>query len=732
MDDELEQGDPIAEEFANSDIGREGGFGYQPNPRQWDEFIEGSIVPAGEIQMEPDFIGQPAGQPQIVGQGVSGGGSQSVSRSGYAGGPRAVEDDFAREERRANETFAGMVPGFTQQAERAQQVAGDMRSGVEEEYKLTAQLHEQQAKLLDQLDDFYETSNLVAQKIVADGKVVREQHLNAYREQLSAVRALAMQDANPLNNITDAEQIGLVGARFAQGFLKAGYGIDIDVAGQIDREVQRGLMEHQQKIANAKDIAQDQFHLYQIAKESSEDDYESYMRYRGMVIESAKVKMEAEAMRFNSPLAMARFKQRSAQLDSELDATMAAIGDRKFRAYTELHKQGLERAKEMGRLKLEKQAQAISWHRAVTERKREDREAAKQKQEASAAAVKIQDPSNVLRDKKGNPISGGKIIAAIDPLLPKPLYDQVYKRVADAQQLYGEMHENLKDLEELKQKLDASGPEWFKKATSEEYRQWKAQRDLTVAAVRKFMSGTASSDKEGQMFLDTLEGDQWLQAGDNDALIPQMDKWGRKHFNNALKIPGVVAYDKEEYAPNLVVNPTAAAQERIDDSSAKPGTKITVAMMGEHSSGPRPKPQDAETFQEATKPSDLVPASPTWKKLMSEGVKLRDSLHQDTKEARRRDDGLAYDLDVQPKSTRYIEDLALAVLDPQAVMDRYSDRDDVNVPDDPEAVRNDAIAALSKLAADEGGYDEHLYAREMIKVIQRDPNEARRLLRSGW
>lgn len=705
--------DEVQQEFGSSSIGRQSAIDQANyNPGQWNSSLDTGANGA-EIQMPPDFAGR---QPSSVSQGGGASFHQSSSTSGHPGGVKGVDDEFALADRQANEDFQKFAPGYAAEEASTNQHYDEQKSALMAETDARSRHANAEAKIYDRLDDFNHTYLQGIQKIQADAKVHREQVIGQYTEQLAGVRALAMVDANPLHGLSKGSQIGLGGAMFAQGFLAA-QGIHIDVTGQVDRWVDRSIQEHQRSVENARGAAQDTMHLYEVARQSSEDDIEARMRYRGMVIEGTKVQLEAQAARFNSNIASARGAYAAAKLDEEKDGVIRAIGDKRMGAYAAFHKERLEAAKWRGDMKLKREANALGWANHASQAEHWAREDAnKANEKKPEAPTKIQDPSNVKRDAKGNIVSGGKVIAQINwDQIPKELRTETAKRVTDAQQLYGELNTNLNHIKEVKKRLDAtSGPDWYKKTSSPEYREYDAARKLTVFTIRKFNSGTASSDKEGQEYDDALSSDKWLQVGNNDKLIGNMDRWGRTKFEAALKIPGVSSYKggDDEYADQMTINPAAQATDKINAIDPKTNKPIKSFTDNAYTAASDPTGKHSDTGEASGEPGmrmpGKVPASVPWARLM--GTKM------------------------EPEHVaEAVTHLATAVLAPDKL--RSSDKYKDHVIGDNGELISQARDSLTKIAGQRIGNNATMsaeYAQAWLDLIDKDPEGAAKLLDAAW
>lgn len=251
------------------------------------------------------------------------------------------------------------------------------KDAVSEEMEANALHAEKLAGLRDQERDFYETQRFVEEQFYLDGQQERQKYIAGYQQQLGAVRQLMAQDANPLTKMSGSKGIALGMAQAAQAML-ATRGIQIDVNGQIDKWVDRELSQHQQKIQNGMQMAQTDLTLYNIARQSSADDYEARSRLRGFVIEGFKVNMLAEADRFGSDIARAQAMAKVAELDKMQAANTERIGNTYFQNWHETRKGVVTEAIGMGQLALQKRAHSLAQEKWDAEKLSAKRKAAEE------------------------------------------------------------------------------------------------------------------------------------------------------------------------------------------------------------------------------------------------------------------------------------------------------------------------------------------------------------------
>lgn len=412
--------DPIAAEFASSSIGQEAAMvppPPSPGVGQWNEFVEnpweagaqaqGPTVDQGRVEQVAPAIGGLADALGAQSQSMAVKGNVSQGRSGWGGPKAGLRGMFDQKKAEARAGVQPALDAADAYAGAATRSIDDQIAAQNEEAGYTAQYHDQLSKLHERRMDIIDTYHSEARKIQERMATRREAYVADMTQQLSGVRALMQQSGNPLHSLSMGEQLGLGAAAFAQGFLKAGYGIDIDVSSQIDRWVQRSMQEHQQRIQNARQGMQDTMTLYDIARQGAEDDYEAQMRYKAFAIEALQAQLDSHAARFDSNIAGARAKQNRAKLDELKARTLYEAGERKASLIANAEKAALEEAYKIGQLELEKEQKQIGWYNAKTARMGEERadRAAKAKVEQGDGYVDITDIEYV-KDKDGKDAVG--------------------------------------------------------------------------------------------------------------------------------------------------------------------------------------------------------------------------------------------------------------------------------------------------------------------------------------
>lgn len=366
---------------------------------------------------------------------------------------------------------------------------------VGQEVDATRQFMHEEALLRQQEVDFNNGAAELEHRLAAEAQADRAAYIAQYKEQLAVVRQLSLQSGNPMGGLSQGQIAGLAGAQFAQGFLAA-QGINIDVAGQVDRWVDRSIQEHQMKIQNARTAAEDQLHLYQLSRQNSEDEWEARQRYRGFVIAGLQASIGLNATRFQSDIAMARANQQIARLQVEADATERSIADNYLKNRNAIYESEYRRAHDLGQLAIQQQAQSL----ALRRQKWEEEQAKKKKEEAvDARDFTIQDIEYVkdangkeITDANGNRIQMNRWRIKPEIMADDVLARKVYEDALDARNSFAEYDDATKEM------IDA-------------YTRAKARRDSLGVMSKVSWDAAARLDGSGEINLFLQARDNWVQ-----------------------------------------------------------------------------------------------------------------------------------------------------------------------------------------------------------------------------
>ncbi len=414
----------------------------------------------------------------------------------------------------------------------------DVREATRRQAEATRAFHEEEVAIHRQEMEFYQHSGAMEKQLAAEGEAEREKYLGSYREQLAGIKQLAMMSGNPMSQMSKGEEIGLVGAQFAQGFLAA-QGINIDVAGQVDRWVERGIKEHQLRIANARDAAGDQLHLYEIARQSSQDEYEARQRYRGFVVESLKSSIMMGASKFNSDIALSRAKEQTARLDLEQTRTEQQIGDSYFQKWHSVkvmekdaaYKQGML-ANESRRIKLAEKAQA--WEQSAENPKNKSSDPYFHVFDTETKDVKVTDP-----------ISGKEITvkAPKNAWLIDKSNETALKGAVEARNQWGQYdadwNQTMRLRDEAMKDLNSKG--WLGSVSkgntfglaarqSPAYQAYISAWNKMIATQIQAETGAAATDTQFKQMYERYPHERMIQAGDGTKAWAEMRESARNRW----------------------------------------------------------------------------------------------------------------------------------------------------------------------------------------------------------
>lgn len=477
----------------------------------------------------------PSGAAPQTGTDAAGNPLQSAavktSRSGLPGGAKRAGDLFSQADQQAD---ADAAPYIAQTNKESSALVGDYASesdAVKRQGDQTRDFYAKQAELIHRQDDFYQTQAKLEQHASADADAQAKQHLALYQTQLAGVRQMMMTTGDPLGQLSFGQASGLGFAQFAQGFLAA-RGINIDVSGQVDRWVNRAIAEHQQQITNFRESANDTLHLYELARQTSADEYEARQRYRGFVVEGLKSSVEANAALFNSNIATTQAQAQSARLDIEQQKTQSDLYDRQRNEVFKLHQLRITEASDRGRLELEKEANSLKWA-----------ELAQKKATAKAQPLTpyFTDTSQTKIDPDtGKVISGGKVRAVVNDKAPGAA--ETMKSLGEAVAYKSAADNGVNMLQKLRTDKDFGS--WINKTSSPQYRDFDAARTELGRLLQNMRDGKRINDKDYERSMAALQDDKAWQSGGNAGLMQNLKDIAsvgyRAEYNRALST-GVLA-----------------------------------------------------------------------------------------------------------------------------------------------------------------------------------------------
>ncbi len=502
-----------------------------PNPAQWDQFVEGDI----ERPVDP-VSALPAAPPLSTSAGASRSvSSGSSSSQGYKGVPQAKQDSLlARYDAQNAEAEDEANKNATAEAAAIEGRRASEKKLIEDRARDEREHQKNLLRLADEKRDFLETEADLELKIRDQEIVDRETIIGEYKQQLAGVRSLAAQSGNPLGGLSGGEALGLGAAGFAQGFLAA-QGIQINVTGQIDKFVDREIAVHQQKIENAKEDAAATMHLYNVARQSSEDDWEARERYRGFVMEGMKSQIQVEAARFGTQLATQAGVERSAELDAHLNTLIAGIGTAKAGRIAAARKANLAETVAFGHIQQEQRNSRIAQQNANTgsfnartQRMAEERAEKERKAKADESKPRLLIPNSgaTKRDPKTGKVIGVMQTHAVREGLSDGITKEAYTKAAELSQAYGTGIAALDEIAKLRKPAFPSGlsgiPLMHWKRTNEGYRKYERAVIMQRERLIKALTGAAAPTDQMNRIMSVTGDDSIFQAGDNSEAIVQL------------------------------------------------------------------------------------------------------------------------------------------------------------------------------------------------------------------
>lgn len=523
----------------------------------WDPSLR--LSPEEEAQIEIDPRPAPAAPLKAPANG-----SASRSFKGF-GGDRGQGSIWDRAHRQYN----------AEEEQYAQTALADMQA-TEQGYRSLADASRSHAEV--ERDRFIEESNLLNRQMgferemaeldkmaYEEARAESQQYVQKYEQQLAAVRQMVV--TNPMETLPAWQAGGVSLAMFAQGFLAA-QGINIDVAGQVDRWIDRSIEEQRRQIGQAEKGAEDTLNLWRIAQDTSRNDLEARQRYKGMILAAMQTATQVNAARFGSQLAMTGANVANQKLALEQLTVARSIRDG-YEKDALARKQGMRQ---------ETHNRVMEMHQA--ESNAIARRAAAAKAEKGLSLIKIQDPSQVMRDKDKKVVSGGLNVAVLDPNAPDGIKSKAYDHVVNAQQLYANAADGIGRLRALSQELSTQfGPDWMRNKMSAANEIYNAQASLVIADIQKAMTGLAAPIPEAERYLTQLRPDSVFQLG-ADRLAQKIDnlqEWARGRFENSLKVPGVIVLPEghalRTHEAQAGIDPEAAALAAARDAIRAHGEK---------------------------------------------------------------------------------------------------------------------------------------------------------------
>lgn len=464
------------------------------------------------------------------------------------------------------QTLTTAATDYTKSNDAAKAAANEASLAESEYHQGLKGIHERER-------DFLETQRHVEEQFYHRAKVEREQYLAGYQQEMAAVRNLMAQNANPMAGLSGTQGLGMGIAMFAQGFLGA-RGIHIDVAGQLDKWVDRELQQHQQKIVNQRGMAESQLTLYNLARQSSQDDAEARQKLRGFAIEGFKLEVQAQADRFGSDIAKAKAKATIAGLDKELATTFERLGSAYQQARMNAYNSIVDEHAKMGQLAIQREKMQLDEARA-----NRLEQAAKAKAQQDAQANVVYDTTRLVVDKLGNYVSGGS--KARWEFLPGTQPEEM-KKFREVQTAYTTVSDKLEQLTKMQADYGKLSPLARTRWASEYEAKLLALADDIIMTRQKAVTGAAATNEERKMIASAIRTD--LLGGTATAA-------------SVLNQSRAVMADEFQKHVNTYTRPLAADDPRRNLSSSTNADRFGAGVYAEAKAGSADaKPETASDY----------------------------------------------------------------------------------------------------------------------------------------
>jgi hypothetical protein len=460
----------------------------------------------------------------------------------------------------------------------------------------TREFQQREQELQQQVIAFNQQAAELEQRMAAQAQAERAAYLAEYKEQLALIKQLSLQSGNPMGQLSRAEAIGLAGAQFAQGFLAA-QGVNIDVAGQVDRWVERSIAEHQMKIQNARTAAQDTLHLYEIARQNSQDEWEARQRYRGFVIAGLQAAIHLNASRFQSDIAIARATEQIARLQVEADATERAISDAHFARINQIYQSEYQRAYQMGQLSIEQRKIALDEAKVAWDM---DPRNPKNQGEAPLTLPAISDPEELgpdgkpLVDANGNKILRNRWVLnrkIQDPVLARQVWSDAakaredYKNYLNATNALIEAYNKAKPIyDQVNAVSKMTWGELDRLTDSPEVHEFMQALDSWAMAKVYAVSGKAATNEEFARVKSQAYKDMFLARNANKGEVShaKLREEGRKAFESHMESFGFEAVpENDQFQRTPTASPRTAAEDEAIIYGKKPEPGLDEKLLGQ-------------------------------------------------------------------------------------------------------------------------------------------------------
>lgn len=380
-------------------------------------------------------------------------------------------------------------------------------------------------------------------------------------QQLAANRAMTV---DPTLNFTAGESLGNAASLFAQGFLAAGYGIHVDVAGTLDKWTDRYVENQMTKIRQGQALAEQDKLVWDMVRSEAADEQDARDRLAMFAKDQVATALEVEAARWGAPAAQARGAEAAAKVRIE----QAALANQMETGWYDRFQQQKNQIQEQA---LQRQGLAIQGMNARTARMAEERQAGPQGPAADIAYARKR--AIVATDAEGN----NRVMGVMREGYSDAQMAKVQGDVNAATRMSRDLSKVLTDLADGKPGLFSGTGSLAAALDSPEGQTYKARALRVVAQYVRDISGAQVSDQEAERYM--------------NGILPIDAAWKRtdvttitRNFQNDMldnASRGAAGYMDAYYEPYLPyiaggqANDLGAAERAANDAANRPKTETT-------------------------------------------------------------------------------------------------------------------------------------------------------------
>lgn len=538
-------------------------------------------APDSEIEMPVENARGPGFVPGNV--GVSHGSSASFTGITERGAKQS-DRFFGPAKQSANDINAKLGEQFQNDTATMAGIMDRRRQAFEEMGKLDQEHADELMGIRRAQMDFHLKEMQLEEMAYSKAMQGAQQYLASYQQEMAGVRQMTMQTGNPMQGFTAPEGFAAGAALFAQGFLGARYGINVNVSGQLDRWVDQEMRAHQQQIQNRTQVAESNLTMYNLARQGANDDVLARQRLRGFMVDALKSKIYMEAARYKSATAMADAHAKAAELDGIQLKNMMEMRDKLMTQQLAILGEQRQWAKEQANASIESYKAAIDdkykmgmLKVAQTEENRKGKEV---KPGENPNLRMVEDPGRPIYDDKGN-ITGYEFGWALPEGMSDSMFKEVKGEIAKKNAAYRRILNGFNRIRELKALYPGLNENTFGigKTLDPKYRQYQQEFNNSIMQLRHDIAGAQLTGFEQKEWIDKSGIDQPLQFGSNDFAINSLEQSVRDSFTTEVESRGGIALNQE--GAGVPTNTKLSTTEARSQADRAPERQLSPVELAE-------------------------------------------------------------------------------------------------------------------------------------------------------